>query len=263
MKLKIGVMQFNPVHKSILDNLKIFKKLVQLLPQSTQLIVLPEMIFTGYVFKSKQDIMPFAVDTSAMQLMKETALVRKCYVAYGAPFLENSKLYNALHLINPKGELQFTHKKSHLYELDEPWSEEGPGFFSSELEIENRKLTVSFGICMDMNPYKFQAPYESFEFANSCLKHKSDVVICSNAWLHPEQDSTDTTVSMSTIQYWADRCRPLIGSNAVCVIANRTGKEEGTKFAGSSCILHLKKRPELLAVIEHEEDCIYYEVDIV
>eukprot|EP00835_Amoeboradix_gromovi_P003054 NODE_190_length_15503_cov_0.365814.p2 type:complete len:327 gc:universal NODE_190_length_15503_cov_0.365814:9658-8678(-) len=259
MKLKVGVLQFNPIARQIQKNLDLCSGLISKLP-SIDILVLPEMCFTGYVFKNKSEILPYALDTSSLEWAKHHAKKLNCYLAYGAPQLANSKLYNSLYLVSPEGQLQFVHQKSHLYELDESWSEEGKGFFSTTIKIRGIDLVCSFAICMDLNPYRFKAPFEAYEFANAAKSNKSNIIICSNAWLHPDQDCPLNNKDMSTVNYWAHRLYPLFGSNAYCIIANRSGVEEHykgkTKFAGSSCVLHLQDSPVLHAIAEKETTAI-------
>ena len=265
MKLKIGIVQFCPIPRQIKKNLDICSSLISGLPK-LDILVFPEMCFTGYVFENKSDILPFAKDSSSLEWAKTQAMKLKCYVAYGTPQESDSKLYNSLYLVNPKGELQFVHQKSHLYELDEPWSEEGSGFYSTKINIREKELICSFGICMDLNPYQFKAPYEKFECSTAAKIHKSDIMICSNAWLHPDQNESGFDKNMDTIYYWVDRLSPLIGTNAACIIANRTGTEihyQGkTKFAGSSAILHFQQTPVLHAVATKENEVIIAEIEI-
>eukprot|EP00834_Sanchytrium_tribonematis_P007920 NODE_805_length_3794_cov_0.257375.p1 type:complete len:269 gc:universal NODE_805_length_3794_cov_0.257375:2918-2112(-) len=266
MKLRVAILQFNPKHKQIQHNINTCNTLLSQLKKPLDILVLPEMCFTGYVFENQSEIQPYINDPSPLQWAKQHAKSLNCYLAYGTPHYENHKFYNSLFLVNPNGELQFMHHKSHLYELDESWSDEGNGFYSTELDINGRKLKCSFGICMDMNPKAFKAPYEAFEFANACKAHESDVVICSNNWLHPDQTSLSNDKNMDTIYYWVDRLRPLIGSESVCLIANRSGIETHykgkTKFAGSSCILKLNEQPVLHDVATQENQLIYAEMDI-
>jgi protein N-terminal amidase len=101
---------------------------------------------------------------------------------------------------------------------------------------------IGFGICMDLNPYRFQSAFDAFEFAHFHKEAKTQLLLCSMNWLYqPEDhDMTDTDPyggyqnqpAMSTIQYWVLRSLPLIEASheypILMVIANRIGKEKGT-----------------------------------
>lgn len=47
-------------------------------------------------------------------------------------------------------------------------------------------LKVQVGICMDLNPYKFQAPFEKYEFAKAAVRNDVSLVLCPMAWLHTD-----------------------------------------------------------------------------
>ena len=77
-------------------------------------------------------------------------------------------MYNSQLVVNPEGEFVKSYKKAFLYETDKPWCGEGPGFDTMMLKLprSGNEIKVGHGICMDINPYEFTAPYEDFEFAN-------------------------------------------------------------------------------------------------
>nr|CAG8541159.1 7576_t:CDS:10 [Entrophospora candida] len=71
-------------------------------------------------------------------------------------------------------ELITTYQKTHLYETDENWAEEGPGFKSIHIPILGKLLLkVGLAICMDLSPYRFQASSSEFELAHLHLQEKN------------------------------------------------------------------------------------------
>jgi hypothetical protein len=50
--------------------------------------------------------------------------------------------------------------------------------------LRHRVLQLFFdvGVCMDINPCDFRAPWEAFEFASSVLVHQSTLILFSSAW---------------------------------------------------------------------------------
>lgn len=73
--------------------------------------------------------------------------------------------YNSMMVVGPDGSLITVYDKSHLYSTDETWADEGSGFAS--IELPNLPgIRVGLGICMDINPYKFEASFTDYEFAN-------------------------------------------------------------------------------------------------
>ena len=112
-------------------------------------------------------------------------------------------------------------------------------------------MQASFGICMDLNPYQFTAPWEAYEFCAHALAKESEILVLSMAWLTrlPEQILLQQAEEpdLNTLSYWIERLKPLVdGEKEVIVVcANRSGKEpgknpigeeEGVRYAGSSWV---------------------------
>jgi protein N-terminal amidase len=124
-----------------------------------------------------------------------------------------------------------------------------------------RQVPTAVGICMDINPYRFEAPFTDFEFANHALKSGAKLVIVSMAWLtrlsRHELDEDEEWPDEATLDYWIQRFSPLLkaglkrdydggeiaSQNILVVLANRVGEEPGregaepARYAGSSCVL--------------------------
>lgn len=155
-------------------------------------------------------------------------------------------------IVAPSGNLHSVYQKHFLYETDEAWAEPGPSFTTVTLPFPSSNpassspppsstFTLAPCICMDLNPERFLAPFEDFEFATFVrdAHPKVDVVVGTMAWLAspPGEDDSDDSGSeddsdwadvLSTINYWAVRLTPLIGSRTAIVVCNRIGTEGGT-----------------------------------
>jgi predicted amidohydrolase len=167
-----------------------------------------------------------------------------------------SRAYNSLVFINRMGEIVAHTRKSFLYYTDETWASEGQGFFAGELQLgrSSKAQKLAAGICMDINPYKFEAPWSSYEFANHALATKAELLVLSTAWLTrmstAELQEQAQLPDLDTVSYWLERMRPLMGPNGsdqeiIVVFANRCG-EEGeapligpVRYAGSSTVLRI------------------------
>ncbi|MCJ1247873.1 Carbon-nitrogen hydrolase [Trapelia coarctata] len=58
------------------------------------------------------------------------------------------------------------------------------GIFTSPTPPATTSLTTTtFGICMDLNPHLFLAPWNRYEFAAHALASNASLVVCSMAWL--------------------------------------------------------------------------------
>ena len=62
--MKIALCQFAPIHGNVQSNMDKASGLLQGYTDkdAIDLLILPEMAFSGYVFKSKEDILPFIED---------------------------------------------------------------------------------------------------------------------------------------------------------------------------------------------------------
>ncbi|KAI9019241.1 carbon-nitrogen hydrolase [Phycomyces nitens] len=256
--MKLACCQFEPTWGACQKNIaKADQLLNKFKSGDIDVLVLPEMAFTGYVFNSLQEIKPFLQDAETGQTTmwaKQQALRLKCFVLAGYPEIaqENgeTKYYNSQCCVNRQGELVYTYRKHFLYEVDENWAQEGPGFASIEIKGLGK---VGFGICMDLNPYRFEAPFDAYEFANYHVQNKTRLLLCSMAWLRSRGTKSGSRV-LDTIKYWANRLNPLSESPSPVyfVACNRTGTERGSTFAGGSCVLEMS--PQILLHDKLQED---------
>ncbi|KAF3396176.1 Protein N-terminal amidase [Penicillium rolfsii] len=267
------------------------------------ILVLPELALTGYNFPSKEAIKPYLEPTGAgpsATWARDTAKRLHCKVCIGYPEIEHSdneaeqpKYYNSLLVVDETGAVIHNYRKSFLYFTDETWAAEGSvelGFqklaFTPRGEPESmpksttnataspaqQEVPTSFGICMDINPYKFEAPYTAYEFANRVLDSGSQLVILSMAWLtlmgQDEIVALNGKPDMDTFSYWLNRFMPLLekkmrhegdidrhadrhGASSeagtkrtVIIFANRAGEEPAAddtkppaRYAGTSAVI--------------------------
>ncbi|KAK9450697.1 carbon-nitrogen hydrolase [Limtongia smithiae] len=178
-------------------------------------------------------------------------------------------IYNAAVVVSPSGEVLCNYRKHFLYEADERWgaSPGRDGFACLDLEFSQKtpdkqpesgladrhtSLKVALGICMDLNPKGFVAPFEKFEFGNFAVAHNADMIVMPMAWLSAEkQDAHDEhredVPEYRTISYWARRLTPIVRqylhadlsrrkrTPTIFIAANRCGVEDGdTAYAGST-----------------------------
>jgi predicted amidohydrolase len=168
------------------------------------------------------------------------------------------RAYNSLVFVNRAGEIIAHTRKRFLYYTDETWASEGQKFFAGELPLGSslKAKKVAAGICMDINPYKFEAPWTSYEFANHALAFKAELVLLSTAWITQfstaELQEHASLPDLDTVGYWLERMRPLMDSDGpeqevIIVFANRCGEERGApltdpvRYAGSSTVMGISR----------------------
>jgi protein N-terminal amidase len=147
------------------------------------MLVLPEMALTGYIFSNHADIEPLLEDpydtregsSPSLKLAKELAIRLECYVVIGFPMRQregrttgtissfdarpahlvshevaegSQGCYNAALLVDSQGQLVHVFKKHFSYEDDKRWATESAGFQSIDLPKLGK---VCVAICMDLS----------------------------------------------------------------------------------------------------------------
>ncbi|KAI2780343.1 carbon-nitrogen hydrolase [Daldinia loculata] len=256
--MRIGCLQFAPKLGDVNNNLnRADAVLSKANPEDLDLLCLPELSFTGYNFKSLQQISPFlepqGSGVSALWA-RTVALKYNCVTIVGYPescdvkakWPTGPEYYNSAIVINGEGETIGNYRKSFLYYTDETWALEGQeGFWNGSIPGLGN---TSLGICMDINPYKFEAPFHAFEFAFHILEMESNLVVLTMAWLTREDGRMFSRMpndpDLETLTYWVTRLEPLIRAESeeeiIVVFANRCGIEDDAVYAGTSAVIGIK-----------------------
>ncbi|AEO56128.1 hypothetical protein MYCTH_2090061 [Thermothelomyces thermophilus ATCC 42464] len=150
--------------------------------------------------------------------------------------------YNSLIVVDRDGETLANYSKSFLYYTDATWAREGRGFYGGKLGDLGQ---TAMGIC---TPYKFEAPWDAYEFAFHILRVRANLVILSTAWLTNDERTgflaCPDAPDLYTLTYWAQRLEPVIRTGAseetVVVFANRSGVEDEATYAGTSTVLGIR-----------------------
>lgn len=160
---------------------------------TNKLIVFPELAYHRYLFDSNKDVEQFlqsnTEENNMIDYFKSLSKKYNSYVISG--FIERDasvkdKFYNSSICVY-KDDIIKIHRKKHLYYTDEKWTTETTQDFSTfKMDLTNDKevkqINCSMGICMDVNPYKFIAPFDKYEFSSFCAKEDVDLVVCPTAW---------------------------------------------------------------------------------
>lgn len=277
-------------------------------------LVLPEMAFAGYTFESSAEVLPLAEragEGACAAWCRRWASRLSCVVVCGFPRLATRGacegqdegrsdrevvangssgsgasrgtaeaeaaptplLYNSQLVMAPDGSMLAAYDKSFLYVTDKTWATEGAGFSVVELPPP-LSLRCALGICMDINPYEFEAPFEAYELARFCAAEEVELLLFSSAWCnrHPEEppELAQAPDGRETLEYWASRLQPLIRRRdgggmprrAYFVCADRVGVEHGTTFCGTSCVLSLAEPAVLGALGTHEQGLLLCELTL-
>ncbi|MBN2651754.1 MAG: nitrilase [Spirochaetales bacterium] len=112
--MKIGFVQYSPRLMEVEKNIKRFEKILG--DSSVELLVLPELAFSGYNFESRDDLQVTAVKVQEIVIpfLIDLAKKREMTIVSGLAYLEGDKIFNSAVLFRPDGEF-FIYKKSHLF----------------------------------------------------------------------------------------------------------------------------------------------------
>ncbi|KAH6854299.1 carbon-nitrogen hydrolase [Chaetomium sp. MPI-CAGE-AT-0009] len=260
--MKIACLQFGPQVGDVDNNLNradaVLDKIDPEDLDSLDLLVLPELAFSGYNFKSLQHIAPCLEEAGSgitSLWAQTTALKHDCTVVAGYPekvdvsanWPASPEYYNSALIVNGDGDTVGNYRKSFLFYTDETWAlEGGSGFFKGNIAGLGN---VALGICTDLNPYKLEAPWDAFEFGFHVTKAQANLVIVSMAW-QTHQDpglfgANPAEPDIETLVYWVQRLEPLIHADkeeeVIVVFCNRTGSETEATYTGTSAVIGIKR----------------------
>jgi len=147
MGFKVGICQFKPEIMQINKNLEKMRSLLESI--SADLIVLPELASSGYLFNSKEEVGSIAEDPNcgptATLFLK---LAKQNNTSYVVGFAERSELgiYNSAMLVNPDESIHI-YRKSHLFYEEKKWFE--PGNTGFKVFKAKDEIKVGMMICFD------------------------------------------------------------------------------------------------------------------
>lgn len=217
--MRVRAVQFKARKGDVPSSLRALSLLADRAAQGADLVVLPEMAATGYLFDG-----PVAAGAVAepargatFAALARVAAARRCWVVAGFPERAGDRLFNSALVIDPSGALAFCYRKTLLYGADVPWASPGD---SGYRRIDTDAGSFGVGICMDLNDDRFVA---------WCAGASLDVVALPTNWVEEGDD---------VWSYWAWRLR---ATPSALVAANTWGDETlagaTTTFSGASAIL--------------------------
>jgi len=144
--MRIGYYQYCPDFGAPAQNLE--KVQDTLSGIHADIIVLPELAFTGYFFEDRKELKSLAEDVSASQTV--TRLTQLCrdndlHLVTGFAERQNDNLYNSALVIGPSG-LIHTYRKLHLFNTEKEYFDPG----DTPLKIVKiRGVKIGVMICFD------------------------------------------------------------------------------------------------------------------
>jgi predicted amidohydrolase len=216
--LKVGFLQFSPRLGRKDDNLE--RTIGLLRGAKADLLVLPELFNTGYLFGNKEELKrsaEYIPDGPTFEKMKDLAARMKVYLIFGMAEAEGEDCFNSSVLVAPDGDF-WVYRKLHLFDREKLWFTPG----DKELEVVDiGQAKVGMMVCFDW----------IFPEVTRILALKGAEIIC-----HPSN-----LVLPYCQQAMITRC---IENGVFAITTNRTGTEEkdGVKltFTGNSRVIDPK-----------------------
>jgi 5-aminopentanamidase len=147
--MRVALYQCPPLPLDVAGNLQRLRKLA-MEARDADLLVLPEMFLTGYnIGVEAVGALAEARDGKSAQHIASIAKASGVAIVYGYPErADDGQIYNAVQLIDAKGESLCNYRKTHLFgELDHSMFSVGPDEFPL-VELNGWKL--GFLICYDL-----------------------------------------------------------------------------------------------------------------
>ncbi len=144
--MKIGFFQASPLLGRKEENLE--RAISSIRGAKADLLVLPELFNTGYLFESQEELKRSAETIPqgfTFSRMADLAESQKVNLVFGMAEREEDKIYNSAVLVTPKGDFQ-VYRKLHLFDLEKLWFSPG----DKELEaFDIGDAKVGMMICFD------------------------------------------------------------------------------------------------------------------
>jgi len=212
--MKVGYIQFKPTFNRKERNLRrIIEFLKEGAEREADLLVLPELCNTGYVFKSGEEVKMLSEkvpDGQTSRALVSFAQDQNLYIVAGISERRDSRFFNSAVLVGPEG-FMAVYRKAHLFDREKLWFTKGEEPFRV---YNTPHAKIGMMICFDW----------MFPEVVRILALKGAQIVC-----HP------SNLVMPYCQ------KALLGAavqNRVFVVtANRVGAERGLAFTGMSQIV--------------------------
>ena len=237
--LRVGFYQFAPKFGEVSANLS--KVLSALEGAEVDIVILPELPFTGYYFQDRAEVATLAEDPSESHtILSLTNLCRAndFYLVTGFAEKAGDRIFNSALLMGPEG-VQHTYRKLHLFNTEKEYFDPGDTPLQS---VMIRGVSIGIMICFD---WVFPEAARSLALQGAdLLLHPSNLVLtyCQQTMLTRSLENSVFTIT-----------------------ANRTGSDNRPRgslnFTGQSQVVTPKG--ELLYRAEREtEELFVTQIDI-
>jgi protein N-terminal amidase len=259
-KLKVIIVQNNPIYKNISKNIEILNDMLKSLSENDKIdiVLFTEMALTGYFFDSKEDIEPYTSYCDRGETFDFCSNISKklnCYTFLGFPEKEGNNFYNSLMITDRDGKLIKSYHKRNLFKDDKKWCTPGKEFEYIDIMTNSGKIArLALGICLD---YYYSSEKSDFEFEYAeffCNKNINFFIFPTNWADSQHEDNSEKNILNSINKNWLFPLKPIFkegnSRNIYLLAADRTGIERNVYLLGCSCIIKLKNSCEALDYLD-------------
>jgi predicted amidohydrolase len=197
MSFTIALVQFKPLRKNVAANIKKIERLLEGI--SADLIVLPELANTGYLYESPAHLMPYAepVDGNGpflSSLIRLSAQTNGAIVS-GYAELDGNLLFNSAAAVSANGVIE-NYRKIHLYADEKVLFQPGNHGFKV---FSWQKTMIGMMICFD---WIFPEAARSLALAGAqIIAHPANLVLpyCQNAMITRSLENKIFTITSNRI----------------------------------------------------------------
>ena len=147
MAYKIALVQFKPVRRDVKTNIKKVQDLLKGI--TADLVVLPELANSGYLYENPEDIKPYTEgnqgDGEFLSGLIKLAATTKGIILTGYAELDSSQIFNSAAAVSEKGVIE-NYRKTHLYADEKAIFEPGNSGFKV---FEWQGVKIGTMICFD------------------------------------------------------------------------------------------------------------------
>ncbi len=215
--MRTAAVQFKATKGDVIASRRALVGLADRAGAGADLVVLPEMAATGYLFADAAAVRAVAEEPKGptFQALAPIARAHRCHVVCGFAEVARDRLFNSALVIDPSGALAGVYRKTLLYDADLPWATPGDSGYAT---FDGGRFGV--GICMDLNDDRF------VDWVHAA---RVPVVAFPTNWV---EDGSNVW------WYWSWR---LLGLRTSLVAANTWGEERvgaaSVEFTGESAVL--------------------------
>ena len=213
--LRVGYFQFRPRFGQPRANCdRVLEKLRRV---RADLVVLPELCFTGYLFRDRRELAAMAEEPASSEIVSDLIeLCRKRDIRLVTGFAEKDgkRLFNSSLLIGPRG-IRRTYRKVHLFNDEKKWFD--PGDITFEID-RIHGARVGMMICFD---WVFPEVVRTLALLGADLVvHPSNLVLDHCQKVMPARAIENGLYTMTVIRFGEDK-RPhgsvrFTGRSQVC-----------------------------------------------